>query len=113
MNNDLRPYMPTHPGEVLKDELQARGISQKKFSSLIGVSYTMLNEILNGKRPISASRSKDISADISLLLEAALGIDATIWNNMQSRYNLETARRDTSFASKLDSIRQAFSAACF
>ena len=43
MNNDLRPYMPTHPGEVLKDELQARGISQKKFSSLIGVSYTMLN----------------------------------------------------------------------
>ena len=87
MNNDLRPYMPTHPGEVLKDELQARGISQKKFSSLIGVSYTMLNEILNGKRPISA--------DMSLLLEAALGID------------------DTSFASKLDSIRQAFSAACF
>ena len=83
MNNDLRPYMPTHPGEVLKDELQARGISQKKFSSLIGVSYTMLNEILNGKRPISA--------DMSLLLEAALGIDATIWNNMQSRYNLETA----------------------
>ena len=70
MNNDLRPYMPTHPGEVLKDELQARGISQKKFSSLIGVSYTMLNEILNGKRPISA--------DMSLLLEAALGIDATI-----------------------------------
>ena len=74
MNNDLRPYMPTHPGEVLKDELQARGISQKKFSSLIGVSYTMLNEILNGKRPISA--------DMSLLLEAALGIDATIWNNI-------------------------------
>ena len=66
MNNDLRPYMPTHPGEVLKDELQARGISQKKFSSLIGVSYTMLNEILNGKRPISA--------DMSLLLEAALGL---------------------------------------
>ena len=31
MNNDLRPYMPTHPGEVLKDELQARGISQKEI----------------------------------------------------------------------------------
>lgn len=105
MSNDLRPYTPTHPGEVLKDELQARGISQKKFSSLIGVSYTMLNEILNGKRPVSA--------DMSLLLEAALGIDATLWNNMQSRYNLEMARRDTSFASKLDAIRQAFNAACF
>ena len=108
MNNDLRPYMPTHPGEVLKDELQARGISQKKFSSLIGVSYTMLNEILNGKRPISA----DMSLQRRYLLIVQLH-DATIWNNMQSRYNLETARRDTSFASKLDSIRQAFSAACF
>ena len=70
MGKELRPYMPTHPGEVLKDELQARGISQKKFSSLVGVSYTMLNEILNGKRPVSA--------DMSLLLEAALGIDAAM-----------------------------------
>lgn len=105
MGKELRPYMPTHLGEVLKDELQARGISQKKFSSLVGVSYTMLNEILNGKRPVSA--------DMSLLLEAALGIDAAIWNNMQSRYNLEMARRDTSFISKLESIRQIFRAACF
>lgn len=105
MNNELRPYMPTHPGEVLKDELKARGISQKKFSSLAQVPYTMLNEILNGKRPMSA--------DMALLVEAALGIDAAIWNNMQSRFNLETARRDPSFSSKLKTIRQAFSAACF
>ena len=105
MGNELRPYMPTHPGEVLKDELQARGISQKKFSSLAGISYTMMNEILNGKCPVSA--------DMSLLLEAALGIDAAIWNKMQSRYNLEMARRDTSFISKLESIRQIFRAACF
>lgn len=104
MSNELRAYMPTHPGEVLKDELQARGISQKKFSSLIGISYTMLNEILNGKRPISAY--------MSLLLEAALGIDAAVWNNMQSRYNLEMARRNDSFTSRLASIRQAFRAAC-
>lgn len=96
--------MPTHPGEVLKDELEARGISQKKFALLTQVPYTMLNEILNGKRPMSA--------DMSLLVEAALGIDAAIWNNMQSRFNLEMARRDTSFSSKLDAIRQSFSAAC-
>ncbi len=105
MSNELRPYIPTHPGEVLKDELQSRGISQKKFASMIGVSYTMLNEILNGKRPVSA--------DMSLLLEAALDINASLWNTMQSRYNLEMARRDTSFTSKLIAIRQAFRAACF
>lgn len=31
MNNDLRPYMPTHPGEVLKDELQARESAKRNF----------------------------------------------------------------------------------
>lgn len=47
-------------GMIIKDELKARGISQRKFSSLTGISYTLLNEILNGKRPVSA--------DMSLLL---------------------------------------------
>ncbi|MCD8261364.1 MAG: HigA family addiction module antitoxin [Bacteroides sp.] len=98
MDNELRPYEPTHPGEVLKDELQARGITQKRFAQLISVSYTMLNEIINGKRPVSA--------EMSLILEAALDIDASFWNNMQSRYNLEMARRDKSYKSKLDSIRK-------
>lgn len=80
------------------------GVAVEGFFSLASI-YTMLNEILNGKRPVSA--------DMSLLLETALGIDATIWNNMQSRYNLEMARHDNSFDSKLDAIRQVFSAACF
>jgi len=39
--------LPTHPGDVLKEELEVRGISQREFSANIGVSYTMLNEILN------------------------------------------------------------------
>ena len=38
----------THPGDVLKEELEARGISQKKFSEVLNVPYTQLNEILNG-----------------------------------------------------------------
>ena len=37
----------THPGEVLKEELEARGMSQKKFSELLNVPYTQLNEILS------------------------------------------------------------------
>ncbi|MDD7692206.1 MAG: helix-turn-helix domain-containing protein, partial [Prevotella sp.] len=44
--------MPTHPGDVVKEELEERGISQKEFASRTGISYTMLNEILNSKRPI-------------------------------------------------------------
>ena len=39
---------PIHPGEMLKDELQARGISQRKFAGIIGMPYTAFNEIING-----------------------------------------------------------------
>ena len=45
--HELIPATPIHPGEMIKDELQARGISQKKFAEIIGVSHTVLNEVLN------------------------------------------------------------------
>ena len=67
----------THPGEVLKEELEARGMSQKKFSELLNVPYTQLNEILNGKRPVTT--------DFALMMEAALGINPELLINMQSR----------------------------
>ena len=66
--------LPTHPGDVLKEELESRGISQKYYSELIGVSYTMLNEILNGKRPVTlpylrtCSRSKAAPTYFTLLV---------------------------------------------
>ncbi len=82
--NNLVPYEFTHPGDVVKEELEYRGISQKHFAEIIGVSYTMLNDILNGKRPIST--------DIALTLEAATGISAEMLINMQTRYNLQVAR---------------------
>ena len=61
-------FTPTHPGEVIKDELIARGISQKDFAERIGVPYTMLNDILNERRPLSAATA--------LFIESALGISA-------------------------------------
>lgn len=51
---DTIKRLPTHPGDVLKEELESRKISQKKFSEILGISYTMLNEILNGKRPVTS-----------------------------------------------------------
>ena len=73
----------THPGDVLKEELEARGISQKKFSEVLNVPYTQLNEILNGKRPVTT--------DFALMMEAALGINPELLINMQSRYNMSVA----------------------
>ena len=37
--DELQPSEPIHPGEMLKDELQARGMSQKKFAAIIGMPY--------------------------------------------------------------------------
>lgn len=91
--DELIPSEPIHPGEMLKDELQARGISQRKFVELIGVSYSVLNEVLNGKRPITT--------EYALKIEAATGTKAYMWVNMQ------TARRDNRLSAILEQIRKA------
>ena len=84
MSNLGYSYTPIHPGEIVKEELESRHISQKHFAEVTGISYTMLNDILNGKRPVST--------DFALLLEAALGISAEMLIRMQTRYNLQVAR---------------------
>lgn len=96
--DELTPSEPIHPGEMLKDELQARSISQRKFAELIGVSYSVLNEILNGKRPITT--------EYALKIEAATGTKAYMWMNMQTAYNMQTARRDNQLSAILEQIRK-------
>ena len=90
--------MPTHPGDVVKEELEERGISQKEFASRTGISYTMLNEILNSKRPITS--------EIALVIEAALGIKPELLINMQSRNNMVQARMKPAIESNLAHIRK-------
>lgn len=96
--NNLTPFEPTHPGEVLKDEIEYRGISQRKLALQMGISPTLLNEILNGKR--------SVSTQYALLFEAALGIDADIWIRMQTRYDMQKAKSDKSFLERLANIRK-------
>ncbi len=94
--NNIEPFEPTHPGELIKDELEYRHISQKSLASRMGVSYTVLNDILNGKRAVNTK--------FALLCEAALGIPAHILTGMQSDYDMQTAKRNESFMNKLRSI---------
>lgn len=97
--DELQPSEPIHPGEMLKDELEARGMSQRKFAGLIGMPYTAFNEIINGKRPITT--------DTALKIEAATGISANIWIGLQTDYNIQTARRNNKLAAVLENIRKA------
>lgn len=90
--------LPTHPGDVLKEELECRKISQKRFSQVLGVSYTMLNEILNGKRAVTS--------DFALMVEAALNIKAEMLINMQARYNMAVSLKEKTLTDKLREIRK-------
>ncbi len=96
--NKMEPFQPTHPGEVIKDEIEYRGISQRALAAQIGVSYTQLNEVLNGKRTLNT--------EMALLISAALDIDAEPLLAMQMRYDVITTRRNQSFVSRLKSIRK-------
>lgn len=96
--NNIEPFEPTHPGELLRDEIEFRGVSQKKLASDMGVSYTILNDIVNCKRAVNPQ--------YALLFEAALGIPAHILAGLQSDYDMITAKRNVSFMEKLKKVRQ-------
>ena len=59
--NKMEPFEPTHPGEIIKDEIEYRGITQRALAAQIGVSYTQLNEVLNGKRALNTELALLIS----------------------------------------------------
>ena len=98
MNEFIVPHLATHPGEVLKDELMARNISQKDLAAEIDMQQTMLNEIIKGKRPLST--------DIAVLLESALDIPADFWMNYQVQYDLDKSRIKEKNIQKLQLIEQ-------
>ena len=95
--NNLEPSEPIHPGELLKEEIESRGLSQKKLAERMGMSYTVLNEILNCKRAVTT--------EYALLFEAALGIEAGMWIRIQADYNMQVAKQNKSFSERLTKIR--------
>lgn len=89
---------PTNPGEVLKDELEARGISQRELADTIGLTYSVVNEILNGRRSLTAKTA--------LMFEAALDVPADALMYLQTKFNMQTTRNDKSVANVLKEIRK-------
>ncbi len=79
----LTPFVATHPGEMIKDELKERGMTQKQLAAETGIKPSVLSETINGKR--------SLSLNVAVALEKALGISADIWMNMQTQYDLDTA----------------------
>ena len=77
---------PIHPGEILlQDFLEPLGVTQHRLAVSIAVPPRRINEIVHGKRRISA--------DTALRLGTYFGVSPEIWLNLQSEYDLRAARR--------------------
>jgi addiction module HigA family antidote len=75
---------PPHPGETIKEDyLVPLGMSVNRLAGLLGISSARLNEIVTGKR--------GITADTALRLARCFGTSAEFWLNLQSLYELRMA----------------------
>jgi len=80
----MRSPHPIHPGQVLLEEfLQPAQISQRQFAQKLGWTPARLNELIKGKR--------GVSADAALDLADALGTSPELWLNLQMLYDLAHA----------------------
>ncbi len=88
-----RKLPPIHPGEILAEEfLRPLGITQHRLAKGIAVPPRRINEIVQGKRAVTA--------DTALRLGKFFGMEAQMWMNLQSHYDLEVAK--DAIAGKLD-----------
>jgi addiction module HigA family antidote len=91
---------PVHPGEILKEEIEYRGIPQGKLAAQMGMPYKELNHILNERRSLTPATV--------LLFEAALGIPADMLIGLQTDYNMRMLKQDKSFADRPGSTHLNF-----
>lgn len=85
---------PIHPGELLKDELDALGMSARKFAAHIQVPANAVTAILNGKRAVTAQ--------MAIRLGRAFGTGAAYWMRLQDIYEEKIARAE--MAAIIDTI---------
>ena len=78
---------PIHPGEHLEEILSELGVSQYRLAKAIGVSPIRINNIVHGRR--------SITADTALRIGHALGMTPEFWLNLQRMYDLDVARAFT------------------
>lgn len=79
-----QPKNPFHPGEVLLEEfLEPAGTTQMAFADKIGWTRARVNELIRGKRGVTAEAALDLAK--------ALGTSAKLWMNLQATYDLDQA----------------------
>ncbi len=85
MPSTLRPFRPVKPGEILQDELEARGWTQADLAQIVDRPVQVINEIIAGK--------KAITAETAIALGEALGTTAEYWLKLDALFRLDLVQR--------------------
>lgn len=81
-----QPKNPFHLGEILLEEfLEPKGVTQAAFAEKVGWTKARLNELIEGKRGMTAAAALDLAE--------ALGTSPKLWMNLQATYDLDKAAR--------------------
>lgn len=86
--NDIVLKENFHPGEFIKDELEARGMKQQQLCDKMEIAKNVLSEIIHGKR--------NLTPLLALKLETALGINAEFWMRLQINHDINLIRKQYS-----------------
>ena len=87
------PFAAVHPTEIVKDEIKARGISQKELAFRMGMKTSNLSRLLKGE---------DITPAVAAQLEVALDIPSDFWLNLQSQYEVDS--KNVALRNELETI---------
>ncbi|MBQ9642033.1 MAG: HigA family addiction module antidote protein [Bacteroidaceae bacterium] len=80
---NLTPFLATHPGEMIRDELKERGMTQKWLAAEMDMKPSVLSEVIRGKRSVSRLMAET--------LERVFNIPADVWMNLQAQYDRDVA----------------------
>lgn len=97
-NENPTPWIATHPGTILKLELEERSISQKDFAEMLGMQKSHLNEIIKGKRAMTHSVADKI--------EEVLGISSVSLMNLQTQYEYDLRQIETRSIEEQEAINK-------
>lgn len=93
-----RPFKAVHPGEILRDEIEYRGISLEALAEMSGLGQKELSGLLSARAPLTA--------EMALLLEKTLDIPTRPLLKMQTDYDLQRAIESPSFLQRMANARK-------
>jgi antitoxin HigA-1 len=101
-------YDPPHPGRLVRENIEAYGLTVTGAARALGVTRQALNNVVNGR--------SGISAEMAVRLAAAFGSDADFWLRLQANYDLARVRkREVEIGARVRSLQAtaaAYSGSC-